>query len=134
MHGVVESPHGIDTPRVAELPWGDKTPGVTTEGEGVPGEDGRGQGGDGNPPHHPSNQGERRRRWRQGDDGRAGEYGAAAPTAGNGGGQRQSGDPSQAYHRHLWRPLANREYSLLAPRMPAVALDVAGDQGSGDSH
>ena len=44
-------PQGIDTPGKAEFPRGDETPGVATEGEGVPGEDGRGQGGDGTPPN-----------------------------------------------------------------------------------
>ena len=57
VQGGVESPQGIDTPGVAELLRGDQTTGVTTEGDGVPGEDGRGQGEDGNPLHHPSNQG-----------------------------------------------------------------------------
>ena len=48
--GGVKSPQGIDTPRVDELPWGEETPGVATEGEGVLGEDGRGRGGDVKPP------------------------------------------------------------------------------------
>ena len=48
--GGVKLLQGIDTPRVAELPRGDKTPGVPTKGEGVLGEDRRGRGGDGNPP------------------------------------------------------------------------------------
>ena len=48
--GGVELPQGIDTPGVAEFPWGDKTPGVSTKGEGVPGEDERGRGGDVTPP------------------------------------------------------------------------------------
>ena len=48
--GGVELLQGIDTPGVEELPQGGKTSGVTLEGEGVPGEDGRAQGGDGNPP------------------------------------------------------------------------------------
>ena len=48
--GGIESPQGINTPGVRELLQGDKTPGVATEGEGVTGEDGRGRGGDGNPP------------------------------------------------------------------------------------
>ena len=42
-------PRGIETPRVEELPRGDKKSGVTPEGDGVPGEDGKGQGGDGTP-------------------------------------------------------------------------------------
>ena len=46
VQGGVELPQGIDTPRVEELPRGDETPRVATEGEGVPGEDGREQGGD----------------------------------------------------------------------------------------
>ena len=51
----VKSPQGNNTPGVTELPQEDKNPRVTTEGEGVLGEDGRGWGGDGTPPHHPSN-------------------------------------------------------------------------------
>ena len=50
VHGGVKSPQGINTHGVVELPWGDETPRVTTEDELVPVEDGRGQGGDGNPP------------------------------------------------------------------------------------
>ena len=48
--GGIESPQGINTPGVEELPRGDETSGVPTEGEVVPGEDGRGRGGDGTPP------------------------------------------------------------------------------------
>ena len=48
--GGVESPQGIDIPRVAELPRGDETPGVTTVGVGVLGEDGRGRVEGGTPP------------------------------------------------------------------------------------
>ena len=40
----------INTPGVEELPQGDKTFGVPTEGDGVLGEDGREWVGDGNPP------------------------------------------------------------------------------------
>ena len=47
--GGVELPQGIDTPEVEVLHQGDKTSLVTIEVEGVPGEDGRGSGGDGNP-------------------------------------------------------------------------------------
>ena len=46
----VDSPQGINTPGVEEFPRGDETPGVATEGEGVPGEDRRGQGGNVKPP------------------------------------------------------------------------------------
>ena len=48
--GGVESPQGIDTPRVDALTWGDKTPEVDTKGNGVMREDGQGRGGDGTPP------------------------------------------------------------------------------------
>ena len=48
--GVVESPQGIDTSRMEELLQGGENSGVPSKGEGVPGEDGRGYGGDGNPP------------------------------------------------------------------------------------
>ena len=46
MEGGVESPQGIDTPGVEEFPRGDVTSGLPTEGEGVPGEEERGRGGD----------------------------------------------------------------------------------------
>ena len=48
MVGGVKSPRSINTPGVEELPRGDETAGVTPEGDGVPGEDGWGLGGDGN--------------------------------------------------------------------------------------
>ena len=48
--GSVNLPQGIDIPGVAELPRGDNTPGVTTEVERVPGEDGLGWGGGRKPP------------------------------------------------------------------------------------
>ena len=41
--GVVELPQVIDTPGVEALPWGDKTPGVGTEGDVVTREDGWGR-------------------------------------------------------------------------------------------
>ena len=44
--GGVELPRGINTPRVEELPQGDETFKVTPEGDGVPGADGQGRGGD----------------------------------------------------------------------------------------
>ena len=50
VQGGVKSLQGIDTPGVTYLPQGDKTPGVATEGEGVLGEYGLGQGGDGTTP------------------------------------------------------------------------------------
>ena len=43
-------PQGIYTPGVAEVPRWDKNPGMTTAGEGVLGEGGRGRGGDKTPP------------------------------------------------------------------------------------
>ena len=46
----VESPQGIDTPGEAEFPQRDKTPGVTTMGEGEPREDGQGRGRNEIPP------------------------------------------------------------------------------------
>ena len=51
MQGGVELPQGINTPVVDDFPWGDKTPGVATEGEVGMGEDGQGRGGDRNPPN-----------------------------------------------------------------------------------
>ena len=56
-------PQGIDTPGEAQLPRGDKTSGVPTEGEGVPGEEERGRGGDINSP--PPEQQKRARSQRQ---------------------------------------------------------------------
>ena len=48
--GGVELLQGIDTPGVDVFYWGDKTPGVDTEGNRETGEDGQGRGGDGNSP------------------------------------------------------------------------------------
>ena len=48
--GGVESSQGIDNPGVDALPRGDKNLQVATKGDGVTGEDGRGQGRDGTPP------------------------------------------------------------------------------------
>ena len=48
--GGVEFPRGTDTPRLEEFPRGDSTSGVTLKGNGVPGADRRGQGGDGKSP------------------------------------------------------------------------------------
>ena len=45
-----ELPQVINNPGVGAFLRGDKTPGVATKGDGVTGEDGRGRGGDGNPP------------------------------------------------------------------------------------
>ena len=50
MEGEVESPRGIDTPGVEELPWGDETSRVTPEGDVVAGADLKGQGGERNSP------------------------------------------------------------------------------------
>ena len=46
--GGVKSLRGTNNSGVDELPWGGETSGVTLEGEGVLGTDGRGRGGDGN--------------------------------------------------------------------------------------
>ena len=48
--GGVKLPQGNNTPEVTELPWGDETPRVTTAGAIKSKEDGRGRGGDKNPP------------------------------------------------------------------------------------
>ena len=64
--GGVESPRGTDNPGVEELPRGDKTSGVTPEGDVVPGADGRGQGGDGNSPATRDTEG--RRNTRRGEE------------------------------------------------------------------
>ena len=50
MGGGVKLPQGTNTPGVDELPRRDKTPGVTTSGEGEPSKDGQGRGGDKPPP------------------------------------------------------------------------------------
>ena len=50
-HGVgggVELLRGTDTSVVEELPQGDETSGLNLKGNGVPGTDGRGRGGEGN--------------------------------------------------------------------------------------
>ena len=46
--GRVESPRGVDTPGMEELPQGYETSGVNPEGDVVPGANGQGQGGDEN--------------------------------------------------------------------------------------
>ena len=132
--GGVESPSGINTPGVKELHRGDKTSRVTPEGDGVPGEDGRGRGGDENPPTTQETK-------ERGDSGRDKEMtirpgpGPAPPpipqrvTAADRG-------SAETLHRHPDGARSERasEYSLLAP------VDLAGDPAAtetqvyGDGH
>ena len=83
------------------------------------GEDKRGWGGDGKP-HHPRNQGRIEQRGRRREDGRARDGAAAAPTAGHVRGQRQHGDPAQAYCQHQ-RCQARKRHAL----PPRVRLTFA---------
>ena len=139
VHGGVELPQSIDTPRVAELPWGGKTPGVTTKGEGVPGEDRRGQGGDGNPPTTRATEA-----CRAGgrDEEKTGGPGTAAPPRPQRG-MAADRDSKGARIRHTAGTdgtrtehcaLVRREYGLLVMTGPTVNPAAAGDQGSGDGH
>ena len=100
MGGGVELLQGTSTPGVAELPQGYETTGVTTTGEGVPGEDGRGQGGGGNPPTTRATEVQGACGGSKQEDGQAQDVGAAAPTEGHGGRQQQRGDPDQVYLCH----------------------------------
>ena len=125
--GGVKSPQGIDTPGVYELPQGDKTPGVATKGESVLGEDSQGQGGDGTPPPHLSNQGERIEQRRRGHDARARDGGTAKRTAGHGE-VRQYRAPSKAFRRRQWRQTQKRH--ALAPRVWHNGIGGAGRRSS----
>ena len=124
---------------MAELPQGDETPGVTTAGEGVPGEDGWGWGGDGNPPATRETEGQvssgganermggprtapppRPQRGTTADNGSAGT--PIRHTAGT--------DSTRPEHGAL----AGREYVLLVLIGMAVNLAAAGGIGSEDGH
>ena len=137
--GGVELPQVTDTPRVAELPRGDKNPRVTTASEIVLREVGRGQEGEEKPP---TTRATRAQGDDGGDDERMGGPRTSAPphsqrdtVAGDG----SAGTPT----RHTAstdgvRPehgaIARREYSLLAPTGPVVYPSHAGDHGSAAGH
>ena len=113
-------PRVINTPGVEEIPWGDKTSGVTSEGDVVPGEDGRGQEGDGNSPTTRDTEA-------SGDSGSGEEItsgmGKAAPlspqldsAAGRGSETRTHRHPTGANGaRSEHGALARRKYGLLTP-------------------
>ena len=124
---------------MAELPQGDKTPGVTTEGEGVPGGNGQGGGGDGNPPTPQSTE---ERGAGGGAEEKMGRLRTAAPprpqreTAADNG---SVGNPIR--HTAVTegaRPengaLARPEYGLLTLTVSAVNPDDVGDLGSENGH
>ena len=76
-----ELPQVINNPGVGAFLRGDKTPGVATKGDGVTGEDGRGRGGDGNPPHDPCEKGKQRQPQQRQHVTQAEDGGAADPEA-----------------------------------------------------
>ena len=139
MYRGVESWQGIDTPGVAELPWGDKNPGVNTEGEGLPGEYRRGRRGDRNPS---TAQATEARGAGGRDNERTGRPGTAVPPRLHRG-TSVEGDSKGTLRRHTAgtygaKPehgaLARCEYSLLAPTGPAVNPAAVGGKGRRYSH
>ena len=111
---------GIDTPGVYELPKGKKNLGVATNGNGVPGKDGWGKGGDRNPP---TTRETGASKASSGDEGRTGGLGTAVPPHPQQG-TAADGDNVGSTHRHtngadIARPKngmhTRREYGLLAP-------------------
>ena len=137
--GGVESPQGIDTPGVVEFPQGDETSGVTTKGEGVPGNDGRGRGGDRIPP---TTRATEARRAGGRDEERMGrprmapllcpQRGTEADTDSAGPLLRHTVSTNGARPEHCM--LARHEYGLLALMGAAIGPADAGYQGSGDGH
>ena len=103
----VQLPQSIDTPGVTELSWGDKNPRVTTEGEGVPGEKGRGWGGDG---HTPTTQA------------------TEAQGAGGGNGKRMGGP------RMLAPPRPQQVTKAETDRMGTLPRHTAGTDGARPEH
>ena len=136
MRGGVESPHGIDTPRVEELPWGDETSGVIPEGEGLPREDGRGGREDRT---HPTTQETEACGDSGGDEGATGGPGPA-PHQQRG---TASGDSAETLYRHTdiadgprseHIALVCRKYILMAPAELSGDPIAAETQVSGDGH
>ena len=137
--GGVELPQGTNTPGVAELPLWDKTPGVTTTGKGIPREDGRGQGGDENPPTTRATGAQGNS---DGEDESMGGLRMAAPlrpqrgtaadngSAGNPTRYTAGTDSARPEHGALVR----RKYGLLAPMGTEVDTADVGDPGSEDGH
>ena len=125
--GGVESSQGTDIPGVAEFPRGDKNPGVTTVGEREPREEGRGQGGDGNPPTTRStgskgaggSDNERMGGTRTAPPPRP-QRGTAVDDSSAGIPTRNTNSTDGA--RPEYGALARREYGLLAPTRTAVNL------------
>ena len=127
--GEVELPQGINTPGVAELPQGDENPGVATKGEGVPGEDGRGCVGDGNPP---TTRETREAATSSRDKERTPRLQRGTASVGDSAGNllRYTAGADSARPKH--GALARREYGLLSPTELAVDPADAGNQVSGD--
>ena len=137
--GGVELPQGIDTPGVAELLRGDETPRVTTKGEGVPEDDGRGRGEDRNPP---TTRATEARGAGGSDEERMGSLRTAPPPHPQRGTEADT-DSVGTLPRHTsgtngFRPehgaLARRKYGLLVPTGTAVDPANTGYKGSGDGH
>ena len=139
--GGVESTKGIDTHEVGELPWGDKTSGVTLEGDGVPGTDGLGWGGDGKYPATHETKGTTV--TRHGEDMSGGKEPAAVPSATRGttegeryretyvSTQRNSYGTNKARTEHGAFG-ALQVYDLLAREGSTDNIATAGTLGSGE--
>ena len=133
--GGVESPRGTDNPGVEELPRGDKTSGVTPEGNRVPGADGRGQGGDGNSPATRDTKG--RSNTSRGEEMEIDQDLAAPPIPQRGMEKGERGEVITKSHSNSddgARPeqgaLVRCKYGLLAPYEPTGDLAAAGPHGS----
>ena len=136
---VVESPQGINTPGVEELPREDETFGVPTKGEVVPGEGGGGRGGDGNLPTTRATEASGASGVNKGMMHGLGTTVPSIPHRG----KAADGDSAGTLHRHSVSADGARpengmqlrcEYGLLAPEEPAGDPDVAGTQVRRDGH
>ena len=137
--GGVESPQGIDTPGVEELPRGGETSGVTPKRDKVPGGGGSDGGREGTNP--PTTQETNACGDRGGDKGLTGGPELAAPPHPQRG--TAAGDSTETPYKHpdganSARPkhgaLAHRKYSSLAPADPASNPVAAETQVSSNSH
>ena len=141
VEGEVESPRGIDTPGVEELPWGDETSRVTPEGDGVAGADVKGQGGERNSPATRDTKAREDSSTSKEMASRPGPAASQRPHSpqqcmAKGGGSkvsmyRNSDSAHSARREHV--ALVRHEYSLLAPEELVGYPDAAEPRDCGDS-
>ena len=134
-------PQDIVTPKVGSFPRGDKTPGVDTKGDGVTVKEGRGQGGDGNPP---TTQASKESGANSGNDDMARKPRTAPPPRPSGtaaddnsaGPLQQKSDGANgvdsARSKNGMHP--RREYNLLALEAPEGVRANAGPSARGEGH